>query len=376
MKRILYIAALTASAFLASCSGQIDDADHTQDIPDEYTAPFTLSADKTQVEADGKETVSFSLKDAYGREMLTDRKALQNVNIVSDRGVRVPRMGVNATFIDNGVYKFTATYLGTACDNVIDVTAVNRAKYEVFHRNVGLFKATSVWCSACPMLAQSLHGLSADAKNHSVVLACHGDFKYSDPFAVRLGETDLGGYILGFFKTDAWPTLIYDLDVAEAGAAGTSTLESNIYQRRVNHPATCGIKVSSVQIDGSSLKVSASLKTSTGGSYDLACAVLCDGLEYDAQGVYSANNDGIYDEVVMTITSNFLRYSPETGETLGENAEMEREFTFTFGEMPSVDVLNKLYVAVWAHRTTGDSSIMDNIVTCPYGKSVDYRYNE
>ena len=79
---------------VAACSGQIDPENELpiEEIPAEYTAPFTLSVDKTEVEADGKDVVTFSLKDKYDREMLSDKKALQSINIVSDEGTRVPRM--------------------------------------------------------------------------------------------------------------------------------------------------------------------------------------------------------------------------------------------------------------------------------------------
>lgn len=384
MKKILYIAAMIA---FAACSGTIDPEQGNTDkpggedtpveqIPDEFTAPFTLSADKEEVEADGLTEVTFSLKDKYGREMLEDKKTLQNINITSDKHVRVPRMKRTATFIDNGTFTFTATYLGASCDNVVEVKAVNRAKYEVFHRNVGLFKATSVWCSACPALVQNLHGLSDDAKDHTVVLACHGDFNYEDPFSIYVGQTSLGSYLLSAFGGSGWPTLVYDLATGESGSSGTSTLENNIYARRVAAPATCGIKVTSVKVEGTALKVKAALKTSTGGSYDLACAVLRDGLEYS--GGYSADDSGIYDEVVLTLSSNFLRYTSGSGKTLQKDEEMEAEFTFDFGEgnVPSESALKNYYVAVWGHKKTGDSSVMDNIVKCSYGATADYRYNE
>lgn len=371
----------------AACSGTIDPEQGNTDkpggedtpveqIPDEFTAPFTLSADKEEVEADGLTEVTFSLKDKYGREMLEDKKTLQNINITSDKHVRVPRMKTTATFIDNGTFTFTATYLGASCDNVVEVKAVNRAKYEVFHRNVGLFKATSVWCSACPALVQNLHGLSDDAKDHTVVLACHGDFNYEDPFSIYVGQTSLGSYLLSAFGGSGWPTLVYDLATGESGSSGTSTLENNIYARRVAAPATCGIKVTSVKVEGTALKVKAALKTSTGGSYDLACAVLRDGLEYS--GGYSADDSGIYDEVVLTLSSNFLRYTSGSGKTLQKDEEMEAEFTFDFGEgnVPSESALKNYYVAVWGHKKTGDSSVMDNIVKCSYGATADYRYNE
>lgn len=400
MKRIIYIAATLLA--ITACSGTIDPEENSgagngntensgnggnenqggnentePQIPDEFTAPFTLSADKTEVEADGTDAVTFSLKDKYGREMLDDKKTLQDINITSDGVVRVPRMEKSVAFIGNGIYTFKARYNGVNSENTVEITAVNRARYEVFHKNVGLFKSTSVWCVACPKLAANLHGLSEDTKDRTVVLAFHGDFNYKDPFSLYAGNVDLGTYLMSYFEGSGWPTLVYDLDEAKTGSAGTAVLEDNIYGRRLEHPATCGIKVSSVAVEGTELKVKASLKTSTGGDYDLACAVLMDGLGPVADG-YSLNGDGMYDEVVLNVSQNFLRYDFDTAKSLKKDGEMEREFAFDFGEgnVPAGDVLKKYYVAVWAHKKTDGKSVMDNIVKCSYGGTADYRYNE
>jgi hypothetical protein len=375
MKKLLFI--LSATLF-AACSGTIDPDDQGTELPEveipaEYTAPFTLSVDKSEVEADGADAATFSLKDAYDREMLQDKKALQSINIVSDKGTRVPRMQSSATFISNGEYTFSATFKGVKSENTVTVTARNRAKYEVYHRNIGLFKCTSVSCVACPNLGKILNGLEGEAAEHTVVLAIHGNFSGRDPFSMYVGDTDLGSYMISYFGGSGWPTLIYDLEKAETGSGQGSVIESNIMQRRLDHPATCGIKVESVQLEGSALKVNASMKSSTGGDYDLACVVVRDGLEY--QGGYSDNNDGIYNHVVVNASESFLAYYQ--GEEVAKDEEISEVFTFDFGEnIPSEAQLKDYYVAVYAHRKTGRGSTMDNIVTCAYGESVDYHLND
>jgi hypothetical protein len=244
MKKLLFI--LSATLF-AACSGTIDPDDQGTELPEveipaEYTAPFTLSVDKSEVEADGADAAIFSLKDAYDREMLQDKKALQSINIVSDKGIRVPRMQSSATFISNGEYTFSATFKGVKSENTVKVTARNRAKYEVYHRNIGLFKCTSVSCVACPNLGKILNGLTGEAAEHTVVLSIHGNFSGRDPFSMYVGDTDLGSYMIGYFGGSGWPTLIYDLEKAETGSGQGSVIEANIMQRRIDNPATCGIQ--------------------------------------------------------------------------------------------------------------------------------------
>ena len=147
--------------------------------------------------------------------------------------------------------------------------------------------------------------------------------------------------------------------------------------RRAESPATCGISISSVSVEGKDLKVKAAMKTSTGGKYDLACAVLRDGLSYQADGVFSMNSDGIFDEVVVNLTPNFIRYSTQTGKELAKDEEWSKEFAFSFGDaVPSEADLASFRVVVYAHRATETGSTMDNIAECAYGKSVDYKLND
>lgn len=373
-KTLLYI---PVAIIAAACSGNIDDNDHTQDAPEDYVEPYTLAVDKTGVEASGKDTVTFSLTDAYGRDILQDRNALQVVNIVAEDGTRVKRMTNTATYFSNGTFTYTARFMGIPSENTVTVKASNRGKYETYFRRVGLFKCTSVWCSACPVLASSLHSMSDEAKEHSVVLACHGDFNYKDPFSIYVDGTDLGSYMMARFGGNGWPTLIYDLSEAETRAARQGEIEEKIMARRAESPATCGIRISSVTVEGTDLKVKASMKTSTGGKYDLACAVLRDGLAYAAEGVSSLDNKGIFDEVVVNLTPNFLRYNPETGRQLAKDEEYSTEFAFSFGEaVPSEAELAAFRVVVYAHRATESGSTMDNIAECAYGKSVDYKLND
>lgn len=366
---------------MASCSGNIDTNDDV--VPQEYVGPYTLEVDKTEVEASGADSVTFSLLDSYGRNILLDKAALQSVNIATEDGVRVKRMSTSATYFKNGEYVYSATYKGEQSENTVTVVAKNRKKYETYFRKVGLFKCTSVWCSACPSLASTLHTMSDEAKEHSIVLACHGNFGSADPFSLYVGNYDLGSYLMGMFGGSAWPTLIYDLNFSEVGAKGQSQIEDNILARRADSPATCGIKISSVTLEGTDLKVKASVKSSTGGDYDLACAVMRDGLQYQAQGIYSLNGDGVYDEVVVNLSPNFMRYDSSSGKNLKADEEYTREFVFPFSApqgqelvLPTEAELKTFRVAVYAHRATEDGSTMDNIAECAYGKSVDYLLNE
>ncbi len=367
MKRITYILAALA---VMSCSGRNEGPG----IPEEYTAPFTLSADIDEVEADGVSVVTFSLTDTYGREMLEDRNAMTNITIFSTDGMTVPRLSREVSFLDNGEHVFKARYNGKL-SNELTVTAVNRGAYEVYYKNIGIFKATSVDCPACPGFVQAYEEeISEVCRKHTVLLAFHGNYQGADPLAVSTQVGPLGNYLLNCFNLSYWPSSVYDLSLKMTGYSAT-TIEKKIDTLRVTNPATCGIKVNSISFEGTQLKVDVSLKSSKGGEYDLACALVEDGVKYEGGNSYK--DLGVYNEVVRGVSDGLLRYNSETLQTVAKDEEITRTLTVNFTSDLNESLLNGRYVAVWAHRKMENGeSIMDNIVTCDYGSTSEYILND
>lgn len=364
MKKFLYISALV---FAASCSGTVDpDNQEPVDIPDEFKEPFTLSADKTEVEASGKDVVTFSLTDAYGREMLGDNNVLQSINITSEEGLRVTRMQRTATFISNGSYHFTAKYKGKASANTVEIVAKNRAAYEKYHKNVAIYKATATWCGPCAVMTKALEGLNADAKAHSVEVCWHGQ----DELAVTPGgwDSDYGSFVVSYFGGSGFPTVVFDLK--EKTIENTSSaLEKAMMELRAQYPATCGLKLDT-QYDSASNTINAvaELTSSTGGSYDMGMILLLNN-----QIIQSGTNEGgKYSHIVRAATGNFFMYSSESLTKIGKDGTM----TFT-QQIPAGDhKLEDLSVVAFALVPDGDYARMDNIVEVKAGESVDYILND
>lgn len=366
MKRILYITAIMASALAVSCSGQIDDADQTQDIPDEFTEPFTISVDKSEIEADGKDFVTFSLKDAYGREMLEDKNILQSVNIFSEEGTRVARMSRTASFIANGTYHFSAKYKGKVSANTVEVVVRNRASYEKYHKNVAIYKATATWCGPCAVMTRALDGMNDDAKSHSVELCWHGQ----DALAVTPGgwDYDYGSFVISYFGGSGFPTVV--LDLKERTIENTSSaLENAIWNLRAAYPTTCGLKLNTeYDAQAKVIKASAELTSSTGGSYDMGMAMLLNN-QYVSEGT---NDGGRYSHIVKAASGNFFMYSSASLTKVEKDGKMTFEQQIPVGDFKVED----LSVVAFALVPDGNAARMDNIVEVKAGESVDYQYNE
>ncbi len=354
MKKTIYIAA----ALLATCA-----CDPVENYG-EYAAPFTLSADRTEVDASGKDYVTFSLTDANGRDILLDRDALQKVNIVSEEGQRVPRMENKTVFIANGTYNFTAKFSGQASENSVRIVAENRGKYEKFHKNVAIYKATGTWCPACPGMTNALKSMNEDAKSHSVELCWHS----GDEVTISMGGANDCGTLVAAHLSDgsvAFPTVVLDLQKMIMDKSA-SALETAIWNLRAEYPATCGIKVSAAHNAGK-VEVSAELTSSTGGEYDLGCAVLLN----DQKIMGGTAPDNMYTHIVCATTSNYLTYSKSIKE-VEKDGKLPFTQTIDIGSYDPKD----LSVVVFALVKEGDGARIDNIVEVKVGDSVDYVYND
>lgn len=362
MKRLFYIFFICFAFYACSSSDGVEGV-------------YTLTVDKDQIEADGVDMAVFTVVDAEGNVVSTSENLGKIYFKNMGTGFNLPRRSIGFTSISNGEYEFSATVFGVPTENTVKIKAVNRQAYEYYHRNVGLFKCTSVWCSACPTLSATLHNMDAESAAHSVVLSCHGAYEYKDPLACTIGSTDLGNTLKSAFNGAGWPTLIYDLASAESDAGiSLSELSEKIMARRVENPATCGIKVNSSAFADGVLSVNASMATSKEGSYDLTCALVADALTYDNSGAFSENNAGVYNDVVIAIQSNFITYSSQTGRQMQAGEEFVREFTFELGN--DFTVSEGLSVVVFAHRKTSRGSVMDNIISVPFGQASEYVINE
>lgn len=364
MKRILFIAA----ALMAACS-----CEQTGTEP-EVEAGYYIYADKEIVEADGKDMAAFVVKDQDGNVISTENNmgVIWYENVATE--VRLPRYSTGFTSIVDGDFEFAGIVNGTKTLNTVKVKVQNRAKYEVFHRNVAIFKLTGTWCTNCPSMTTVLNGLGEDAKAHSVILACHwNDGGYSIPYSDSGQDLAAAAalHVNPSLSSLSVPSNIYDLAIHE-GTRTVSGITDIIMNRRIESPATTGIKVTSVAMDGSDLKVKAVVKSSTGGEYDLTCAVLADNV--NAGGAGSA--DGYYHHMVISVNQeNFMSLSKNTRFALEADGEYEREFVFPLNGLSS-DMLENVKVAVLSLKNDeSGKAVVDNVVECPYGKTVDYLYN-
>lgn len=356
-----------ASMFLFSCHGFQDPNDFLVAEPE---APFTLSVDKLTVESDGVDSAILEITDANGL-VLTDDAYIRNASFYIAE-LDEWRSGIGSdgapnvfTSIMDGTYTISAMYSGIQCENTVTITSRNRAKYEVFHKNVAIYRLTGTWCQYCPYMTEALANVDDYTKDHSVVLEFHN----ADEFAVQYNASmDLAAMLLNRFGTadDGYPYCIYSLGEG-SGKRTVNDIQRLVKNQLAAAPARTGIKAESV-VEHGAVKVNATVKASAAGRYDLGIAVLKDRCVPSST---SAHED-IYNDVVISISGNFYTMSTEAFDlSAGEEISLEK-----FCEHPEISQDSNCKVVLFTLAEQAGGVQIDNIVSFKVGEDIDYRYNK
>lgn len=358
------------------CHGNVDGG--YQDMPEDFTGPFTLSVDKEELPASGTDWATFSLKDAYGREILDEKSNMQYVNIYEVNGnASVARLSRQFRAIVDDTFTFEATYKGEKSANAVDLVTVDRVKYEKYHKNVALYKATGTWCGPCGNLAESMKKISEDTKDHLVQLSFHGDGQGADdPYSLPHPDYfDYGNYLTAIYGSRynmslGFPTIVLDAKQVVVSSSA-SDIDAAVYELRANYPATCGLKVSSEYDEATNtISVEATLASDKGGSYDVGFALLLNNEKY-TEGTVA---DGVYSHIVRGISGNFFHYAKLNEVAAGEEKQYTMDISPSNGESFASKISN-MEVAVFAIVPDGDYARVDNITVAPVGETQGYTLN-
>lgn len=356
MKRILYIFAALAAV---SCSKGADE------ITFEPVAPFTFSVDKQEIESDGIQTATFKIVDANGRVVTENSSLMSKVHIKNETtGTRLARRTNTFRTIEDGEYTFSATCTGVDCENKVTVKSKNRSSYEVFRKNVCVYRFTATWCQYCPAMTEGYDKVSDWTKGRLVELALHGA---GSTYQIANGSI-ASGLLMSFYGSLAYPSCVYDLDVFSDDKAYTE-IESLIFDRLAQNPATCGIKAN-CSYQGGTLTINATIKSSTGGKYDAGYALLKD----NCPGGNGAYEDE-YNNVALAISGNY-QYMSDSAAQVEKDTEKQFVFSDLEVKIPQEDNLEDYSVVVFALKEIANKVVIDNVVEMPLvGGSVDYILN-
>lgn len=367
-----------ATLMLAACEGTtepdlVDPDPEIEDVVKE--AEVRLIADKTEVEADGQDCVTFRVirTDESGKEEdLTERypRAVRIMNTAD--GETLPFKTFTTTSVRNKEIEYRAVFEDTESVNTVTVKFQNREKYEKYFQKVALIELTGTWCIGCPAMVEAIHNVEEELQEHMVLMAVHlSSDDDKDPLE-PVTNNGLGMRIVKEFGISSIPYCIFDLnDLTHVSTK--ANISNYVSSYLANHYATCGVRVISSSLDGMSLKIKAGITSDKGGEYDLGWALVADGFIYNGGTIES----GIYDDVLIGASENFYKVSADRL-TVEADKEVVKEFTCELPYLTEGFDPSKARVIVYATRITENdytSSIVDNITDCPLGQGNDYILN-
>ncbi len=367
MKRIGYIFLSLAATLLTSCHGFQDPADFL--VPDPQ-APFTLYADKEVIESDGNDAVVFEIIDANGT-VLTDAEYLRNTSFYIAE-LDEWRTGIGTgiapnvfTSIVDGTYTISAMYAGVECENTVTVTSQNRSKYEIFHKNVAIYRLTGTWCQYCPYMTEALANVDEYTKAHSIVLEFHNGDEFSVPYNSTM---DMAGMLLSRFGTsdDGLPFAIYSLGES-SGKRTVNDIQRFVKNQLAAAPARTGIKAEST-VENGKVTINATVKASASGKYDLGVAILRD----KCRSTSPSANEDVYNDVVISVSGNLYAMSMDAFElSAGDEITLERVC-----EHADIAPGANCKVVLFTLTESGGKVVIDNSILFKVGEDIDYQYNK
>ena len=316
---ILPIVMILCLAMLSSCSGSSDETENggTDD------GILRITADKTAIQADGVEKVTFTVK--LGTKDVSEESTM-NLILVKESGEENLDYGVRAFSTSvPGTYVFKARYYeGKAMVSENEVTvqvAPVSGGTSYYHKLLGM-QFTSVGCQACPALSTTLKAIQEEQPGRLAVASFHMDFGgMTDPMSTA-ATNSYRTNILGNFS--GLPRLFYNLRKGTKEMISIkSQIEEELQKELSNYPASCGVAIESVyNASDRTVTITAKLTSNVTNTYRCLIYLVEDGIKYFQT---NGGNDYTHNNVVRAVVSTSLNGDRFNGEVnAGIESTMQR----------------------------------------------------
>lgn len=318
---ILPIVMILCLAMLSSCSGNSDETENggTDD------GILRITADKTAIQADGVEKVTFTVK--LGTKDVSEESTM-NLILVKESGEENLDYGVRAFSTSvPGTYVFKARYYeGKAMVSENEVTvqvAPVSGGTSYYHKLLGM-QFTSIGCQACPALSTTLKAIQTEQPGRLAIASFHMDFGgMTDPMSTA-ATNNYRTNILGNFS--GLPRFFYNLRKGTKEMISIkSQIEEELQKELSNYPASCGVAVESVyNASDRTVKITGKLTSNVTNTYRCLIYLVEDGIKY-----FQTNgaNDYTHNNVVRAVVSTSLNGDRFNGEVnAGVESTMQRSY--------------------------------------------------
>lgn len=358
---------------LLCCHGKVDYND-PDNVPE---GTLRIFADKTGIDADGQDKVTFTVK--FGsKDVSTDR----NMNLIMkvDGKETSLKYGVNEfTATAAATYSFTARYYSDKAyytDNEVVVTASSVAQSvgrKDYFQKLWAMQFTAVSCTYCPLLTGSLKSVAASNPGRMVQTAFHVAFDEAtmpDPMRLEMNESFRNLVKHG----EGLPLFAFNMVRSDENIVSEESLIRQQMQNILTScPSECGVAIST-SYDQSKREVTVTGRVTSNVEKEYRYHVLLveDGVSYAQMG---AEDGYLHDNVVRSILSgNTFGDKLNSGVAFEVGVEVGVTRTMAVAKEWNPEKMRVVFVAL-SSPDEGRTIVCNNINECALGASVDYIYN-
>ena len=330
MRKLFYIFLLLLPMF--SCVGQKDDP--AQEV--------RLVADLTAINVTAGEQATFTV--FSGAEDVTVDAEIRNVTdgTVLEGNVFAPT--------EAGEWTFVASIDGEESEPLVISAIVIADEGKDYYRRSLVLDFTGTWCVNCPKMEAAIEEAMEARPGRIVPVSVH--YLAIDPMYVKPLNDNL---VAKFPINNSFPAAVVDMDPESLFFEGSSVLLLSHIDRllEARGPAA-GLRIES-ELDGDRYTVKAEMEIVRDGDYTLSILELEDGIVAKQTG---GSENHIHNNVLRSWTDCFSASGMKEGDT--GHASVSRPVSGS-----------PRFVALVCRN-----GIVDNVVTCALGATVDYQYEE
>ncbi len=364
-KAYAWAAAALLTLGMGSCNGTGDNP-----VPEGPKELF-LTADKTMIQADGSDRVTFAV--TY------DGIAVGNSNDLrisySYEGGEPVVMSAGTTLFStrqSGSYLFTATLrVGeeTVESNTVAITAAeSEIEVKEYGRMVLGMQFTSTGCQNCPIMSTYMKELQMEFPNQLAVASFHTDYGgMRDPMSIQTTNS-----LLKRFDIQGLPHFALDMDPSLHCSANKAVISAMISSRLEEKPHS-GVAISTeYNAAESKLTVQARIIATEAVKMRYIVLLVEDGIVATQMGLEGSEaNNYVHNNVVRgLLTPNLNGEQLNNGKELIPGAEVIGMRAITI--QPQWDIEKMRVIVASMYSEDGETFACDNVNECPAGQKVDY----
>lgn len=359
----------TLHALLLGAAACSEGSDNNEPDPDPADL-LTLKADKTSIQADGQDKVTFTVEAEGAAEG-------QPVHLVYTYGGK-------ETALDEGVLTFSTeeagrylfrAWAGEVRSDELAITATPQAipEQDWYKRCLGM-QFTGVGCPSCPLLSYAIEGYEKQHPDELVTVSFHLFINRFDEMEIPICKTFDTAFNPSNGGTPSYSIDMRDPDPAIVNPISIAEITEVVAKRRNDYATNSGVAIAT-EYDAATRVASlkARITSNTAEKYRYQIFFTENGIDVAQDG---AGADYRHNNVVRAVLFQSVYGTPlNFGRVLDKGVEVSVSHRLTLDEKWNAANM-RVVVASLRSEDDGNTWVCDNVASVKLGETTDYKTNK